>query len=371
MPNLGEVPNAAPIVGRTPGAHGCPPLSVVVPVNDVSAYLRPCLESVLAHGDHRMEVIAVDDGSGDGSGAILDAYARRDPRLRVLHLCRRSGPGPARNAGIAVARGEHVWFVDADDLLPPGAVDLVLDRLARQDPDVLLLGHALLHPNGETGRDPSGSLGMPVGECTTVWHAPETLRLRQAAWNRVVRRSLLDRAAISFPPGWYEDVPFSYLVVLAAERVAAVDTVAYLYRQRTDGAITSTPSARHFDVFDQYERLFETVDRWRAPDALRALLFARMLEHYLVVFGADGRVPPELRMEFFARMVAHYRRYLPAGGYPVPAGLNGVKHRFVQWDAYGLYSALQGVYRASRRTWRTALGPRRLTMRDGVPAGPS
>ena len=75
----------------------------------------------------------------------------------------------------------------------------------------------------------------------------------------------------------------------------------------------------------------------------------------LVIVGADGRVPPELRPAFFAQMVDHYRRYLPPGGYPVPPGVNGFKHRFLQWHAYGVYAAVRNVYRAGRRAQRTVV----------------
>ncbi|HEY8471045.1 MAG TPA: glycosyltransferase family 2 protein, partial [Natronosporangium sp.] len=102
-------------------------LTVVVPVYQVEPYLTRCLDSILAEagaGD-MVEVVAVDDASPDRSGELLDAYARRDPRVRVLHLATNVGLGRARNAGLARARGEYVWFVDSDDWLPAGTIPAV------------------------------------------------------------------------------------------------------------------------------------------------------------------------------------------------------------------------------------------------------
>jgi len=128
-----------------------------------------------------------------------------------------------------------------------------------------------------------------------------------------------------------------------------------LYRQR-DGAITATVSPRHFEVFRQYERLYDELDP-NVPAAVRAELFELMIEHYLVVVGTEGRVPAAMRPDFFGRIVEHYHRYLPPQGYAMPSGVAGLKQRFVRWDAYGLFHTLRAAYRSARRA-RSAVGHR-------------
>src|SRR5947207_10172951 len=99
---------------------GRPPLlSLVLPVHGVARYLPACLDSILAQPGPAggLEVIAVDDASPDACGAILDRRAAADPRLRVIHLAERVGPGPARMRGLAQARGDYLWFADPDDAL--------------------------------------------------------------------------------------------------------------------------------------------------------------------------------------------------------------------------------------------------------------
>ena len=96
-------------------------LSVIVPVYNVAPYLRECLDSLLAQTCADWEAVCVDDGSTDGSGAILDEYAANDPRFRVIHQ-KNAGVSAARNAAIDVAKGEWIAFLDADDAVSPRLV---------------------------------------------------------------------------------------------------------------------------------------------------------------------------------------------------------------------------------------------------------
>jgi CDP-glycerol glycerophosphotransferase len=330
------------------GAPDRPLLSLVIPVHGVEAYLAECLDSVLA-GDFGtlLEIVAIDDRSTDSSGEILDRYAARDPRLRVFHLAANVGLGRARNAGLEHATGEYVWFVDADDWLPPGAVRAVLDRLARTRPDVLLIDHVEVFPDGRrvpgAHREALRDFAAPM----PLACRPELMRMAHSACVKVVRRAFLDEIGLRFTPGWYEDISYSHRLLLTAPAIDGIDRVCYCYRQRSGpGSITKTTSRRHFEVFEQYRRLFAVLDH-NAPayDLHRAQLFAVMVDHCLVIAGNEARVPPRLRRAFFRQLVRHYRRYRPAGGYPRPGGVPGLKHRLVHHGSYAAYAGLRAVYR--------------------------
>ena len=335
-----------------------PLLTVIVPVHGVEAYLRQCLDSILAD-DSALEVVAVDDASPDGCPAILDAYAAADPRMRVTHLRANVGLGQARNAGLRQARGEYVWFVDGDDWLPAGAIPAVLAALRSGRPDVLLIDHRRIRdPGGEPETDPSNAVLRGLAGTSPLAERPRLLDMTQAAWNRIVRWDLLRKHELGFFPGWYEDVPFSSLVLLASGGIDVLDRVCYHYRQRA-GAITSTVSARHVEVFGQYEQLFAGVDRLGAAgDEFRPRLFRRMIDHYLVIAGNESRLPTGIRRAFVHRAAAHYRRYLPPGGYPRPGGMAGLKHRMLRADAYLAYATTRRAYRLFGRIGN-APAPRR------------
>jgi len=325
-------------------------LSVVVPVHAVENYLVQCLDSIraglTAAESASVEVIAVDDASPDRCGEMLDAY----PGIRVVHLRHNVGLGLARNAGLAEATGDYVWFVDSDDWLPAGSVSAVLSELATSRPDVLLIDHLRAHDDGRLEVDASSPL--LAGPVTTE----RMLGVQHTAWNRIVSRDFLRRNDLRFGPGWYEDVPFSHPVVLAAERLAALDRVCYHYRIGRAGAITSTRSDRHFEAFEQYDNLQQWMGTREVDPALKIKLFSLMISHLLVVVGNEGRMHPSRRRPFFRRLAALYRRHRPAG-YAPPRGLKGLKHRLVAVDSYSLYALLRLGYRVGRGTERQPLVP--------------
>ena len=100
-------------------------VSVVVPVYNVEAYIARCIESILSQTHRNLELILVDDGSLDHSGAICDAYAEKDSRILVIHQ-ENAGVSKARNAGIDQAKGEYLSFVDSDDWIEPDHIQSLL-----------------------------------------------------------------------------------------------------------------------------------------------------------------------------------------------------------------------------------------------------
>ncbi|MFG1886958.1 CDP-glycerol glycerophosphotransferase family protein [Micromonospora sp. NPDC049051] len=334
-------------------------ISFVVPAYRVQGYLRECLDSILDQPVTGIEVIGVDDCSPDDSGEILAEYAARDPRVHAVRLTENVGLGPARNVGLDRAAGEYVWFVDGDDWLAPGCLPEVVARLRETRPDVLLVDHVRMHWNDTASRSAMAEVFPEPPEGTfRLRERPETLRLLHTAWNRLVRRRFLLDTGLRFAPGWYEDVSFSYPVLMAAERIGVLDRVCVNYRQRRTGAITRTRGERHFEVFDQWHRVFRLMDaEGPAVDDLRPALFERMIWHYLTVLGNGARIAPELRPAFFAQITADHARWLPPGGYPAPPGAEGLKHRLVAAGRWRTFSALRTAYRArdvARRTARSA-----------------
>lgn len=344
-------------------------ISFVVPAFRVQGYLRECLDSILGQPFGDFEVIGVDDASPDASGDILDEYAARDPRVIALRLPRNVGLGPARNAGLDRAAGEYVWFVDGDDWLAPDCLPEVADRLRSTRPDVLVVDHVRTHWNDTATRSAMPEVfPEPPGEVTfRLRDRPETLHLLHTAWNRLVRREFLVELGLRFAPGWYEDVSFTYPVLLAAERIGVLDRVCVNYRQRRAGAITRTRGDRHFEVFAQWHRVFQLLDRWGPAVAeLRPAVFERMVWHQLTVLGNGDRIARALRPAFFAQMTADHRRFRPPEGYPAPPGLEGLKHRLVAEGRWRTFSALRAANRAratARSTTRRALPVARRTAR--------
>lgn len=317
-------------------------LSIVLPCYRVQGYLRQCLDSILSQSFGDFEIIAIDDASPDHTGAILAEYAERDPRVRVVTPTENLGLGRARNLGLEHATGEYVWFLDSDDWMSEGSLAAVAGRLRETDADVLIVGWDRVHWDGvvESGTAKRALDRAPRLFSTEAY--PQILNVLHVAWNKVIRRDLLTRLGFAFEAGWYEDVSFSYPVLLAAERISTLPRTCVHYRQRRTGAITRTVGDRHFEVFDHWQHALALADEYASPGPeVRGLLFRRMIWHYLTVLRHDTRVPAGSRRRFFHRIAADYRRFRPAEGFPMPSRFEGLRYRLIERDAYGMFRSLE------------------------------
>ncbi|CAL9512506.1 Teichoic acid poly(glycerol phosphate) polymerase [Streptomyces sp. enrichment culture] len=312
-----------------------PRFSIILPCFKVQGFLRECLDSVLGQSHRDIEVIAVDDCSPDGCGAILDEYAARDDRLRVLHLEENVGLGRARNAGMPHATGDYLLFLDSDDTLTPGALRAMADRLEETgDPDVLVFDYARTYWWGGTRRNVLAHLLAEAGEGTfTAAEYPQILDLLMVVWNKAYRRDFVEREGFTFPPGYYEDTPWTFPVMLTAGRIATLDRICLNYRQRRQGNILSTTSRKHFDIHEQYARVFAYVDSRPELARWRPYLHAKMGEHCLDVLAKPDRLPPRDRAEFFRRTAEMFRAHRPEG-VPVPEELRVLEGG---WAGYVLW----------------------------------
>ncbi|WP_411079386.1 CDP-glycerol glycerophosphotransferase family protein [Streptomyces sp. cmx-18-6] len=322
-----------------------PRFSVIVPAFRVQAYLHACLDSVLSQSFKDCEIIVVDDCSPDACGPIADEYARRDPRVTALHLPRNAGLGPARNAGMERASGDYLIFLDGDDTLLPEALQTIADRLgATGDPDVLMYDYARTYLTGRSVRNVLADRLNERGPAAfRLADRPELLELLMVVWNKTYRRAFVEAEGFAFPPGYYEDTPWTYPVLMSAGSIAVLDAVCVSYRQRRRGNILSTTSEKHFDIFDQYDRVFAFVDARPELAAWRPVLFRRMLDHFSAVYASPDRLPLPSRPAFFRRATAACRRYRTPGA-PAPRSAR-LRHGLMRVGARRTYRALA----ASRR----------------------
>ncbi|GHH24769.1 bifunctional glycosyltransferase/CDP-glycerol:glycerophosphate glycerophosphotransferase [Streptomyces lanatus] len=327
-----------------------PRFSVIVPVFKVQAYLHECLESVLTQSYPDLELIAVDDCSPDACGAIIEEFAARDPRVRPVRLTENQGLGPARNAGMAHATGDYLIFLDSDDTLTPDTLHAIADRLKETgEPDVLVYDYARAHWTGETVRNQAAARLREDGPAPfRLTDRPELMRLLMVAWNKAYRREFVEEEGFVFPAGYYEDTPWTYPILMTAESIATLDRVCVHYRQRRRGGILGTVSPRHFDIFEQYDRVFAYVDHRPELARWRPLLFSRMVDHLIVVFARRDRLPRRSRTAFLRRARAQYRRH-HAPGVRVPLRTR-LHYTLVRLGLHRTYRALRLTAALLRRT---------------------
>ena len=224
-------------------------ISVIIPVYNVENYLPRCLESCISQTLYDVEFICVNDGSTDRSPDILKQYAERDARIKVLTK-ENGGLSSARNAGLAVARGEWIMFLDSDDFLMPEACERVWVETSEAPTDIIAFG-AELYP-----RVPKPDVWyertLYIGTRRYFGFKPEILFKEAGAkpfvWRQAYRREFLDSLGITFDDGYGEDIIFQFKVFPHAENVAFISDRLYVYRWYRQGSLMADvnrlPSAK-------------------------------------------------------------------------------------------------------------------------------
>ncbi|MDO4798367.1 MAG: glycosyltransferase [Coriobacteriales bacterium] len=218
-----------------------PTVSIIVPVYNVATYVDECLASIAGQSFADIEAIVVDDGSTDGSGEICDAWAERDPRFVVIHQQNR-GLSAARNAGLAVATGEYVQFVDSDDYVDARYTEAML-RYARGFGCACVVCGYASERNGawETSLPSSHPMLADARDCVRMamgGRRGDHFFLSCAVWNRIYRRSLFQEGGVAFPEGRvYEDMWVLVPTFSASRSVALVPDVLY-FKHCREGSIT-------------------------------------------------------------------------------------------------------------------------------------
>ncbi|NUS17839.1 MAG: bifunctional glycosyltransferase family 2 protein/CDP-glycerol:glycerophosphate glycerophosphotransferase, partial [Streptomyces sp.] len=286
-----------------------PRFSVVVPAHRAQGFLRVCAESVLGQSYGDVEVIAVDDASPDATGAVAADLAAADPRVVPVRLDAHRGTGLARDAGAAHATGDYLLFLDADDLMTPGALSALDARLARTgDPDVLLYDHERFTVWENVQESGDGDFLAAAGERVfTAAELPGSLACFPAAWNRAVRRDYWVAHGFAFGDAPYADVAVAARVLISAERVACLDRVCVRWRKRRSGSLATTPGPHHLAVLDRYGELFAEV----AGERERAALYGQMAA-LLMAVGED-RLTPDAVPDFVRRAGRLLTAHRPAG----------------------------------------------------------
>lgn len=217
-------------------------ISIIIPVYNVERYLRDCLDSLVEQDlNGTFEVIVVDDGSTDSSGDIAESYSCLS-NFTVIHQAN-GGLSAARNAGLRVANGAYIMFIDSDDKIAPGYIDAMKCQLDKSGADYVTSTFRYMSDEGVVG---------DIEPKRTDWMAP---------WGRLYRRSVWNN--LSFPVGsWYEDLIHPLCIDPRFEEKPCYELAGYMYRIRPGSIMQSTPT--NVKGLDSYWVLDELLS-WRIP----------------------------------------------------------------------------------------------------------
>lgn len=306
-----------------------PFFSIIIPVYNVAPYLRECLDSVLAQTFTDWEAICVDDGSTDGSGAILDKYAACDPRFRIVHK-NNEGVSIARNVAMDVASGKYITFVDSDDVVLSDWLRVYRDVIATDGCDVVRANFKHWHGNSAY-RTESKTHYKVVGRYTTrkdicAVCVPEALNRGYSVIN-CIRRAIL--SGVRFPIGIcvLEDCIFNAHAMSKANSVSVIDYAGYLYRMREGSAVHSHINS-HMIVLDRYNFLNALVKFWRDCclseiesaylPPIRAAITKFVFEHIQMLIASTKRslIRPDID---YRRLVDPLRELCALGAFDMKA----------------------------------------------------
>lgn len=230
-------------------------VSIIVPVYNVEKYLRECVDSILRQTYRELQIILVDDGSPDGSGAICDEYALRDDRVTVIHS-ENGGLSAARNRGLSLCEGDYILFVDSDDWLEDNAVEVLVNKAKADQLDILLYDAISFDENTPELSDVSEITkyirkqtypGVYTGADLFVQMLKND-EYRSPVQYYFYNNSFLDYHQLRFHEGiLHEDEEFNFFALLNAQRVAHISDVLYHHRFRVDSIMGARFTQRNVD----------------------------------------------------------------------------------------------------------------------------
>lgn len=223
-------------------------ISIIVPIYNVENYLDKCIKSIINQSFKNLEIILVDDGSPDNCPAICDEWAKKDNRIKVIHK-ENGGLSDARNAGLAVATGEYIAFVDSDDYIEADIYKKLLSVALNNKCDIVSCKLRMVYENDKNFVTKDDSEDIIIYSTEDAMSALIDDKIRQVVWNKLYKADIIKN--IPFEVGKYhEDVFWSYKAIGAAKKVVSIDYVGYNYLQRAESIMGNAYSLKRLDAVE-------------------------------------------------------------------------------------------------------------------------
>ena len=265
-----------------------PLVSVIIPIYKVEPYLRQCVDSVICQSYKNLEIILVDDGSPDNCPKICDEYAQQDSRVKVIHKPN-GGLSDARNAGIEIATGEYLSFVDSDDLIHIRMIEILMKPLIENKDLKMSVCQSLKFYDCDII-----DINQAIRPTEIVdYRFFLTKNLWATAWCKIYQRKLFKD--IRYPVGRiHEDEFTTYKIYYEAKKFAYTDSQLHFYRQREGSIMDSMTIKRLVDVHDalkgQVEFFWEKNEYLMYSNFLSrfVLFYSKNIRYEKVIIGSDN-----------------------------------------------------------------------------------
>lgn len=273
-----------------------PEFSIIVPIYKVEKYLKKCIDSIIGQSYQEFELILVDDGSPDNCGQICDNYAGSDSRISVVHK-KNGGLSSARNAGLDIAVGKYVIFADSDDYWDDNlALEHIHKNLAETNADLLLFPAKRFYEDHNKftymlNMDVDRNRVIDTDSNSVIKYLLESNIYRASAWNKVVRKEIIDAHHMRFKEGYLsEDMDWCGDLLLYAQKYDFYGNPFYAYRQQRKGSITAGKTDKLIsDKLYMCEKGYEQALKLQNKDKTQ-LLASYYAYEYSVLLGVSSEI---------------------------------------------------------------------------------
>ncbi len=267
-----------------------PMFSIIIPIYNTEKELDRCVRSITCQSCKDFELILVDDGSKDRSGAMCDAYAAKDSRIVSIHQ-KNAGCSEARNTGIRASKGEYLIFVDSDDMWDDENALQGIADIIRKKPgvDVVCFGVRIYDENGAfvKERKPELPEAKAVSKEEIVRHLVYTNGFFSTSYVKALRREFFFQNELFFIKGLLsEDIEWSARILLGCQSLAVYPNAFYKRIQRSEGSITSSIGKKNItDILGSIERGVALVENKAENETMKALYYEYWAYQYAMLLG--------------------------------------------------------------------------------------
>lgn len=331
-----------------------PKVSVIIPVYNTEKYLRQCLDSVINHSLREIEIICVDDGSTDGSTGILLEYAARDERIRVI-AHKNSGPGMARNCGLAAAMGEYIIFLDADDWFEQDMLYDLFETAERNNADITICKAERF--DNQTGQALDSAWMLKEEYLPGEAFSPEEIAghvfqfTYGQVWDKLYSAGFLKSSGITFPAlRCSEDTAFAYMTLLSAGRIAVLPKVKVHYRVNRKNSVSNSFTSQPEAPFEAFRLIYDYL-RQTGLYACYEKSFLNWAMEYLV-WQVCNMPDKEIRHLYYDELHSKWFPELKLGSCPAAYFENRevyLKFLLTKFLPFPLYTALVDIHKQIKK----------------------
>lgn len=267
-------------------------ISVIVPIYNVEKYLPKCVESIIAQKYTNLEILLVDDGSPDNSGVIADEYAKKDDRIHVIHK-KNGGLSDARNAGIDVALGDYLVFVDSDDYIHPEMISRMMDVIKNTSSDMAVCAVKSVKEDEEISEESKNDEVTVIDDMDkrTEYFFEKHCVEFNVAWNKLYPARFFRE--VRYPFGKiHEDEFTTWKILEMAERVVYIGEPLYYYVQRGTSIMGEKFNEKRFMRLEAYD---ERMDKYLREDNF--IWFEKLLFLYRLFLLEYAKEMRKINME--------------------------------------------------------------------------